>query len=108
MRLGHGGGGPGGPGGGGYSPVARGPFVNRCFARRTAVSNAPDRARRIICNQQRTILGLGDGRRPSPYLGTLATGHPEAGCEVLVGTVRPVILERHAHHLVPGRLGAVP
>ena len=49
---------------------------------RVPVGNTPDRAARVISDQQRAILGDCKRGRASPHLCALLTGYPEAGARL--------------------------
>src|SRR6266705_1328882 len=107
-------------------PVADGPVLRACsllvFAvdragrggrgraglRLARVAHLPDPSAGVVGDEERTVLGDGERGGPSPHLGALFTRRPEAGHEILVVARRLPVLEWHAHHLVAGRLGAVP
>src|SRR5215510_10269539 len=80
----------------------------RAGLRLTRVAHLPDRAAGVVGNEERTVLGDGERGGPSPHLGAPFARSPEAGHEILVVACRLPVLERHAHYLVAGRLGAVP
>ena len=49
---------------------------------RVPVGNTPDRAARVISDQQRAILGDCKRGRASPHFCALPTGYPEAGARL--------------------------
>jgi hypothetical protein len=49
---------------------------------RASVGNTPDRAARVISDQQRAILGDCKRGRASPHFCALLTGYPEAGARL--------------------------
>src|SRR6516225_12278471 len=75
---------------------------------RAGVGDTPDRAARVISDQQRAILGDCKRGRAPPHFCALLTGYPEAGGEILIEAFRSAIFERHAHNLVASRLRPVP
>src|SRR5882724_11021486 len=72
------------------------------------IADAPDRPAGIVRDEQCAIFRDRQRGRATPYLGAVNAGGPEADGEVLVPAFGLAILERHAHHLVAGRLGPVP
>src|SRR5207248_8147589 len=78
------------------------------LGRRALVRNPPDRAARIVGDEQGAVLGDGERSGAAPDLGALFAGSPEAGREILVIALRPAVLERHARDFVAGRDRAVP
>src|SRR5262245_34673393 len=80
----------------------------RASLRLTRVAHLPDRAAGVVGDKQRTVLSDGERGGSSPHLGTPFARSPEAGHEIFVIARRLAVLEWHAHHLVAGRLGAVP
>src|SRR5215471_7760714 len=75
---------------------------------RAGIGNTPDRAARVISDQQRAILGDCKRGRASPHFCALLTGYPEAGGEILIEAFRSAVFERHAHDLVASGLRPVP
>src|SRR5262249_5544228 len=80
----------------------------RARFRLARVAHLPGRAGGVVGDEERPVLGDGDRGGPSPHLGAPFARSPEAGHEILVVARRLPVLERHAHHLVAGRLRAVP
>src|SRR5437762_14273069 len=60
---------------------------------RSLIGNPPDRASRVVGDEQGAILGDGERGGAAPYLGTLFARYPEAGREILVVALRPAGLE---------------
>ena len=75
---------------------------------RAGVGNAPDRAARVISDQQRSILGDCKRGRASPHFRALLTGYPEAGGEILIEAFWSAVFEWDAYDLVASRLLPVP
>src|ERR1700731_2474134 len=78
------------------------------LGRRALVRNAPDRTARVVGDEQRAVLGDGEGGGAAPDLGALVAGSPKAGREILVIAFWAAVLEWDARDFVPGRHRAVP
>src|SRR5438552_2861133 len=63
------------------------------LGRRALVRNAPDRAARVVGDEQRAVLGDGERGGAAPDLGALVAGSPEPGREILVISLRPAVLK---------------
>ena len=75
---------------------------------RAGVGNTPDRAARVVSDQQRSILGNREGGRTPPYFCASFAGYPEPSGKILIEAFRSAIREWHAHDLIAGRLGTIP
>src|SRR5678816_3931843 len=77
----------------------------RC-ARLAGVADPPDRVRRIVADQQRTVRRDRHANRTAPYLAAI---EHEPGEKILVLAARlSALVQRHADHFVASARGAVP
>src|SRR5580704_9398444 len=72
------------------------------------VGDAPDRASGVIRDQKRSVGGNRQRRWSAPHLSPALARGPEPSGEVLVVAFRVAVFERHVHHFVAGRHGAIP
>src|ERR1700730_11224904 len=72
------------------------------------VGDAPDRASGVIRDQKRSVGGNRQRCRPPPHLRPAFARDPETSGEVLVIAFWLAVFERHVHHFVAGRHGAIP
>src|SRR4030095_405868 len=80
----------------------------RAGARLPRVAHLPDRAAGVVGDEERPVLGDGERGGPAPYLSAPFARRPQARHDILIIAHRLSLPERHAHHLVAGRRGAVP
>src|SRR4029453_733734 len=80
----------------------------RASWRLARVAHLPDRAAGVVGDEERPVLGNGERGGPAPYLRAPFPRRPQPSHEILIIAPRLPVLERHAHHLVAGRRGAVP
>src|SRR4029450_8900110 len=80
----------------------------RASGRLARVAHLPDRAAGVVGDEERPVLGDGERGGPAPYLSAPFARRPEPSHGILIIAHRLPVLERHAHHLIAGRRGAVP